>query len=221
MPSESKITINSVGLFEKLPQSDLDALNAHARLNSYKKNSIIMTEGEESNSLYIVKSGRVKIYVSDEDGKELTLNVMQEGDYFGELSLLDGMPRSTSAITQEKTDLYIIQKADFEKVLNDNPQISRNIIAGLSDLLRRLTEKTRDIALYTVYERIAILLQRFAIERDGKLQIHPKLTHSEMASMLGCRREMVSRIMSDLSKGGYISIENNAIVLNRKLPARW
>ena len=180
-----------------------------------------MTEGDESSSLYIVKNGRVKIYVSDAEGKELTLNVMQEGDYFGELSLLDGKPRSTSAITQEKTDLYVIQKADFEKVLNDNPDIARNIITGLSDLLRRLTEKTRDIALYTVYERIAILLQRFATESDGKFQIQPKLTHSEMASMLGCRREMVSRIMSDLSKGGYIAIENNAIVLNRKLPAKW
>lgn len=214
-------SIEELSLFDTLPKSDLDALNSHARVSSYKKNSIIMTEGDESDSLYVVKSGRVKIFVSDEDGKELTLNVMEKGDYFGELSLMDGKPRSTSAITQEPTELFAIRKVDFEQVLKSNPDIALNIIKGLSGLLRNLTEKTREIALHTVYERIATLLQRFATQDEGKLQIKPKLTHAEMSSMVGCRREMVSRIMSDLSKGGYVTLDKNAIILNRKLPAKW
>ena len=209
------------GFFKNLPETDMAILLAHAKTRSFKKNSIIMTEGDHTDSLYLVKSGRVKIYVSEEDGKELTLNMMEKGDYFGELSLLDGNPRSTSAITSENTDLLVIQKTDFEKVLKSNPEVAVNIIAGLSQLLRQLTIKTRDIALLPVYERIAVLLQRFAIEKNDQKIIEPKLTHAEMASMLGCRREMVSRIMSDLSKGGYITLAGNAIVINRKLPAKW
>ena len=207
--------------FKNLPSTAMDILLSHAKTRSFKKNSIIMTEGDNTDSLYLVKSGRVKIYVSEEDGKELTLNMMEEGDYFGELSLLDGNPRSTSAITVEKTDLLVIQKNDFKKVLNNNPEVAINIIAGLSQLLRQLTMKTRDIALLSVYERIAVLLQRFAIDKNDQKIIEPKLTHAEMASMLGCRREMVSRIMSDLSKGGYITLAGNSIVINRKLPAKW
>lgn len=214
-------TIVKEGLLNNLPQADIDVLLSHAKIRNFKKNSIIMTEGDSSNSLYMVKTGRVKIYVSEEDGKELTLNVMEEGDYFGELSLFDGNPRSTSAVTTENTDLLVIQKSDFEKALKNNPEIALNIITGLSKLLRQLTIKTRDIALLSVYERIATLLQRFAIESGEQKIIQPKLTHAEMASMVGCRREMVSRIMSDLNKGGYITLSNNAIVINRKLPPKW
>jgi len=221
MSETSNETQSGNGLLDNLTQTETDIVMAHAKTRSYKKNSIIMTEGDTSDCLYMVKSGRVKIYVSEEDGKELTLNMMEQGDYFGELSMLDGNPRSTSAVTVGNTELLIIQKQDFEKVLKSNPEIALNIIVGISRLLRNLTGKTRDIALLSVYERIATLLQRFAIEADGKKVIQPKVTHAEMASMVGCRREMVSRIMSDLSKGGYISLVNNAIILNKKLPAKW
>jgi len=219
--SEDNKSAEKEQLFKNLPQSDIDILMSHAKVRSYKKNSIIMNEGDTTNSLYMVKEGRVKIYVSDEDGKELTLNLLDVGDYFGELSLLDGNPRSTSAVATEKTELLVIQKPDFEKALKHNPDIALNIIRGLSQLIRQLTNKTRDIALLTVYERISILLQHFA-KTEGEVRIiQPKLTHSEMSSMVGCRREMVSRIMSELAKGGYITLENNAIILNRKLPAKW
>jgi len=208
-------------LFDNLSQSDIDLLMSHAKTRSYKKNNIIMTEGDETNSLFMVKSGRVKIFVSDEEGKELTLNMMKTGDYFGELSLMDGLPRSTSAITVEPSELLVIQKADFEKVLESNPEIALNIIKGLSQLVRQLTIKARDIALHTVYERITALLTHFAVDINGKPTIRPKLTHAEMASMVGCRREMVSRIMSDLSKGDYITLANKEIIINRSLPEKW
>ena len=207
--------------FYNFSDEELDQLTSRAVARSYKNQSLIMNEGDRSDSFYIIESGRVRIFVSDEEGKEFTLNTLEPGDYFGELSILDGSPRSASAITMEPTKLLIIQKHDFENFLRENPDASLKIVQGVTRLLRELTDKSRGLALKTVYERVTTLLLRLAEPVDGKLVVAQKITHADIASMVGCRREMVSRILSDLSKGEYIDTTDHRIAIQKKLPAKW
>ncbi|MDH5547897.1 MAG: Crp/Fnr family transcriptional regulator [Gammaproteobacteria bacterium] len=218
---EQTVDVEEIKLLESLSAEEVAKLTERATTRNYKKNSLIMNEGDESDSLYIIESGKVKIFVSDEDGKEFTLNLLGPGDYFGELALIDGGPRSSSAITTEESKLLIIHKPYFEQFLKQHPEVSLRIIQGMSRLLRQLTDKSRGLALMTVYERVALTLLRMAEPVDGVMTIKPKITHADLASMVGCRREMVSRIMSDLSKGEYIQTTDNATRLLKKLPARW
>lgn len=213
--------LDNISLFAGLSEADRDAINKLAVTRSYAKNTLVMCEGDRSDSLYILLSGKVKVFLSDEEGKEVTLNTQGPGEYFGELAMLDEAPRSASVITVEDTKLAVISKAAFDECLEKNPKIALTLIRGLARRLRELTENVRNLALMDVYGRVARTLLDLAEEKDGKLVISQKLTQREIASMVGASREMVSRILRDLSVGGYITIENRVITINERLPSGW
>lgn len=183
---------------------------------------MVLCEGDQSDSLYVVLSGKVKVFLSDEEGKEVTLNVQGEGEYFGELALLDSAPRSASVVTTEETKLAVITKQAFEDCLEKNPGIALIISKNLARRLRELSENVRSLALMDVYGRVARTLLDMAEEDvEGKKVIRQKLTQRDIASMVGASREMVSRILRDLSIGGYITIKNKIITINERLPSGW
>lgn len=213
--------LDNISLFAGLSETDRDAINKLAVTRSYAKNTMIMCEGDLSDSLYIVLSGKVKVFLSDEEGKEVTLNTQGPGEYFGELAMLDEAPRSASVVTIEETKLAAVSKAAFDECLENNPKIALTLIRGLARRLRELTENVRNLALMDVYGRVARTLLDLAEEQDGKQVINQKLTQREIASMVGASREMVSRILRDLSVGGYITIENRVITINERLPSGW
>lgn len=214
--------LNNVSLFTDLSEKDMEAISKIAVTRNFPKNTMVLCEGELSDSLYVVLSGKVKVFLSDEEGKEVTLNVQGEGEYFGELALLDSAPRSASVVTTDAAKLAVISKTAFEECMEKNPDIPLKISRNLARRLRDLSENVRSLALMDVYGRVArTLLDLSEEDVEGKQIIQQKLTQKELASMVGASREMVSRILRDLSVGGYISIQNKIITINSRLPSGW
>lgn len=215
------MSLEQISLFSELSEGDLDAISKLAVTRSFPKNTMIICEGDHSDSLYAILGGKVKVFLSDEEGKEVTLNLQGTGEYFGELALLDEAPRSASVMTVEDSKLTIISKHAFDKCMQDNPDIALKVMRGLARRLRDLTENVRSLALMDVYGRVARMLLDMAEEKDNKLVIPQRLTQRDIASMVGASREMVSRILRDLSTGGYITIHNKIITINERLPSGW
>ena len=213
--------LDKIPLFAGLPAKDLKAITAHAVNRTYPKSTVIINEGDVSDSLYVILSGRVKVYLSDEDGKEVILNAQGAGDYFGELALIDEAPRSASVMTLTDSKVSIISKRDFEACLANHPQIALRLIKGLTKRLRMLTENVKSLALMDVYGRVARTLINLAEEDEGRLVVNQRLTQRDIASMIGASREMVSRILKDLTVGGYITVGKKSITINEKLPSAW
>ena len=150
------------------------------------------------------------------------MNTLGPGDYFGELALLDDSTRSASVRTVEKSDFRIVMKEDFNRVLDDHPNITRQLISNLAGRVRKLTADVKSLALQDVYGRVANVLMDLSEERgDGTLFIPEKLTQQDIADRVGASREMVARILKDLTIGEYIRFEGRHIIINTRLPAKY
>ena len=205
----------------KLASADLALIAEHGTVRTYPKHTVLISEGDRSDSLYVIRSGRVKVYVGDAEGKEVILSIQGPGEYFGELALIDDAPRSASVVTLEKSQLCVVSRADFQRCLAQNPNIAMEMIRALAARVRALTDNVRDLALLDVYGRVARTLLKLASERDGEQVIEQRLTHQDIANMIGASREMVSRIMKDLVDGGYIKVKNKLITIPGRLPPAW
>jgi CRP/FNR family cyclic AMP-dependent transcriptional regulator len=210
-----------LSLFSSLDRDELEALSAHAVARTFRKNTIVINEGDVGDSMYVVLFGQLKVFLSDDEGKEIVINMMGPGEYFGELSLFDDFRRSASVMTTEETQLSIISKVDFDACLAGHPAIAHHVIKGLISRLRMSTENVRSLALMDVYGRVAHLLLQLAEEVDGKLVVQEKLTQQDIADRVGSSREMVSRIFKDLKIGNYIEVHDKQITINENLPPHW
>jgi CRP/FNR family cyclic AMP-dependent transcriptional regulator len=190
------------------------------RVRSYPKNTVIITEGDSSDSLFVVLAGKVKAFVSDSEGHELILDTQGPGDYVGEMAL-DGKPRSASVVTLEPTTFSVVQREPLRDAIRRNPDFALEMLSKVIERARDATDNVKNLALLDVYGRVARLLLNMAVEVDGKLRIPDKITQQEIAERVGASRDMVSRIFRDLTIGGYISVENRFITINKKPPARW
>jgi len=206
--------------FSDLDEASLRELAPHGIARAFRKNVVVVNEGDETDSLYVLLSGRVKVFCTGDDGREVVLHTMEAGDYFGEL-VLDGGPRSASVMTLEPCRLFLIPHGDVEGLLAANPAFARNMLRKLIARVRSLTAKVRDLALKDVYGRFVRFVQENAVEVDGERTIPERLTQSDIAARIGGSREMVSRIMRDLTAGGYITIDAKRIQIHKKLPPNW
>ena len=203
-----------------LSDADLMMVGSHGIARSYPKNTIVVTEGDKTDSLYVILEGRVKVFVSDGEGKNMVLAVQGPGEYFGEMMLDEGL-RSASIVTLEPSRFLMVQKNDFRDFVIKNPAFALSLIEKLIRRARALTASVKSLALMDVYGRVARLLLELAEEADGKLVISQRLTQQDIASRIGASREMVSRILKDLSSGGYLTQSRTGIVLHRKPPDHW
>ena len=203
-----------------LSEAELEAVARRAVTRSFPKNTVVVSEGDRTDTLQIVVSGRVKIYVSDEKGKEIVLNYAGPGEYFGEMMLDEG-PRSASVMTLEPTRFLVIPKEDFREFVAKSPEFSLHLIRKLIRRVRALTNDVKSLALMDVYGRVARMLLELAVERDGALVIEARPTQQEMANRVGASREMISRILTDLADGGYIAVARDSITIARALPRAW
>ena len=213
--------LKQVEIFSGLSDSELDIIAESCISRSYPKNTVIINEDDFADSLYVIESGRVKVYCSDKNGKEFIMNTMGNGEYFGELALLDDEKRSASVRTLDKSVFLIMYKDEFNKVLQEQPNIARTLIKNLTKRVRKLTSKVKSLALQDVYGRVAQVLTSMAVERSDKMYIDEKLTQQDIADRVGASREMVARILKDLTIGKYISFENRRIIIHGKLPAHY
>jgi CRP/FNR family cyclic AMP-dependent transcriptional regulator len=199
----------------------LHALSAHATFKVFAKNTVVVSEGDRStDSVHLIQSGRVKVYLCSADGKEVDLNVLESGDYFGEMSLDQG-PRSASVMTVERTELAIIGQSEFRKFLAEKPDFAMQLILKLIARTRNLLKSVKSLALLDVSHRVARLLLEMATEENGKLIINEKLSKREIANRVGSTREMASRVFKDLLASGYIQMENKKITISKPLPQHW
>jgi CRP/FNR family cyclic AMP-dependent transcriptional regulator len=213
--------LDQIPLFSDLDADELELLSSRMVTRQYPRNTVVLNEGDQSDSLYIIRSGSVKVFLSNDEGKEIILNVQHAGEYFGEMALIDSGPRSASIITQEKTVLSVIAKPDFEAFLCQHPAATVKIMRGLVKRLRALTDSVRSLALMDVYGRVARLLLKLSKPEGEVRVVREALTQQDIADRVGASREMVSRILKDLREGGYIEVHDRHITLLERLPHGW
>jgi CRP/FNR family cyclic AMP-dependent transcriptional regulator len=199
----------------------LRPLALRGTIRSYRKNAIIINEGEVGDSLFVLLEGKVKVYSNDADGREITYNIVEAGDYFGEL-WMDGGPRSASVMTMEPCVCSIVTRDALRDHLAEEPEFALELVAQVIRRARAATETARNMALKDVYGRVVATLenQRGIATLDQPITL-TQITHQQIASRVGASREMVSRLLKDLEKGGYIELGVKRITLKKKLPARW
>ena len=209
----STAVLKAVPLFSSFPDDQLRMLATVVGRRSVPRSTTVMASGDPTDSLYIVLSGRLKVLMSDAEGKEVILSILGPGEFFGEMGLIDDSPRSASVLAIEPCELLSISKRDFKKCMAENFEMSMAVMRGLVRRLREADRKIGSLALLDVYGRVARLLLDMAETVDGEKVVTKRLPKQDIAKMIGASREMVSRVMKDLQMGGYIEVRGSNIVL--------
>ena len=203
-----------------LPEA-LRRLALRGELKRYRKGVILIHEGAQGDTLFVLLAGRVRVFGSADNGREITYGTYGAGEYLGEI-ILDGGPRSASVVTLEPTACALVTRQTLLQHISDHPEFAFDLLAKVIGLARAATLSTKQLALEDVYARLVSLLNELAVPQpDGTRLIAERLTHQAMANRLGCSREMVSRLMKDLEGGGYLRVEARQCFLERALPTRW
>lgn len=198
----------------------LRELAIRGQVRRFQKNAVIIQEGDSGDALYIILSGKVKVYASDDNGREVLIEIFGPGEYVGEM-VLDGGMRSASVMTLEPSLFSVLTRNELREHIAQHPDFAIYLISRLIKRTRNATNNIKTLALMDVYGRVARFLLSLAVEKEGKLLVPEKFTHQEIADRVGSSREMISRILGDLSKGGYIEVHNRVITMNRRPPAHW
>ena len=206
--------LKKIPLFAGLPDAQLEQIARMAVSRKVVRHTTIVFVGDSTDSLFVIVSGSAKVLNRDAEGNEVILTLLGSGECFGEMGLIDGSPRSADVVANENCELLVIAKADFTSVLAGNVDLCLNIMKSLVLRLREANRKIESLALMDVYGRVAKLLLDFSLEENGVRVIRRKVTKQDMAKMVGASREMVSRVMKDLERSGYIRIEPGRIVLS-------
>jgi CRP-like cAMP-binding protein len=177
---------------------------------------IIFHQGSLGHTLYIIESGKVRIFLLSESGQESTLNIYGPDDVFGEFSLLDGLPRSAGAVAMEKTVTYTLSRADFLRHLEACPQMAVSIMQVLTARLRFTTEQAKSLAFLDVYGRVAMrlldLAGRYGMEKEG-IKLDLRLTQAELATWVAATRESVNKVLGAFRDQGLIAVEGQTITI--------
>ncbi len=209
--------LRQVPLFDCLGEAELEALAELTVTRSFDKGQFIIMAEEPGDSLFIIHSGQVKVSLIHEDGKEFILSLLGEGEVFGELSLLDDQPRSANVTAMAPTDLIMLQRANFRRLLEKIPQIAVSLLEELAQRLRRTDDQVEGLALLDVHHRVAKTILRLASDQgesinEGKL-ITGRPTHQQLANMAGTTRETVTRELKQLEQQGYIVMRGRDIIV--------
>ncbi|HMN94248.1 MAG TPA: Crp/Fnr family transcriptional regulator [Hydrogenophaga sp.] len=204
------------------PSSHVQALAAMGVQRRYRRGALLIQEGETGDTLYIVLQGRLRAFLGDGQGRELTLGVYGPGEYVGEMSL-DGGPRSANVEAMEPSTCAVITRDVLLDYIARQPAFALELMSRLIRRARLATESARNVALIDVYGRLVRFLNQLALDPNaqGERVVGERLTHQAMAQHLACSREMVSRLLRDLETGGYIAVRDRWIWLLKPLPARW
>lgn len=213
--------LDRVDLFDGLSDEQAEVLKSRSRVRNFAPNTIVVNEGDDGSSLFVVQSGALKAYLTDNIGREVTLSLLDPGDYFGELALLDDAPRSASVIALTRSEVLQIPRVAFLALIEAHPACMQIVVRNLVGRIRKLTESVRSLALVDVFGRIARVFESLAVETDGVGIIDRRLTQQDLANMVGASREMVNRILRDMVSGGYVEIEPHRIIVRKKLPRHW
>jgi len=216
MPAQFALNSNvlkSVPLFSSFSEQQLGTLLSYVQHRSYPRNAFILRAGDETDALYIILAGRVKVLIPDEEGHEVILTIMGPHEFFGEMGLFDDQPRSASVETLEACEMLRISKAGFTSCIKDNLELAMLIIRNLVRRLRDADRKIESLALIDVYGRVARLFIDMAEEINGQWVVQQAPPKQEIARMIGASREMVSRVVKDLQHKGLIKADKRKVIV--------
>ena len=203
--------LKDVSLFCSLDDRQLVDLEAICQKRTIPKNTLVINEGDESDCLYIIKSGKAHALRIDETGRQFVVNRFGPLDYFGEMSFFDGAVRCATVITKERCRLMILPRKAFLQLASRHPEILWNVNKVLLEKLRTATEQIDALVFKDVYSRLARFLSE---HQDGNRVINEKFTQQELADIVGASRETINRLFNDLTAGGYITKEKNRIIVH-------
>jgi CRP/FNR family cyclic AMP-dependent transcriptional regulator len=207
-------------LFDLLPDS-LRRLALRGEVKHFRKDQRLIEEGTLGDTLFIILSGRLRAFSADDRGREIVYGIYGPGEYLGEMSL-DGGPRSASVVAQEAAVCAVITRHTLHEYVAANPSFAFELIGRVIQRARIATRSARSMALLDVYGRVVQLLEQMAVaDADGTRVVRERLTHQEIANRVGCSREMVSRLMKDLDKGGHVQNLDGELRLAHRLPLHW
>ena len=203
-----------------LEEKTLRDIAATGVIRTFPKNTVLINEGDVGDGLYVILSGRVKVYASNEAGREFVIDFHGPGEYVGEMAL-DGSPRSASVNTVEPTTCAVVNHAQVREFLLEHPDFAEHLVRKLIHRIRVTTENVKSLALTDVYGRLARLLNILAPPGDGERVIPERMTQQEIADRIGASRDMISKLLKDLVAGGYLSVNDRTITLHKRLPSGW
>lgn len=209
----SSTILRALPIFEMLDDESLKPLTRVATLRRVPRHTVVLNAGDRTDNIYFVLSGALKVQISDEEGREVILSMLGPGELFGEMGVLDDHPRSATVLAVESSEVVVVGKADFKQCLVENPDVSLFIMRNLTKRLRMADRNIESLALLDVYGRVARLLLEAAETVDGHKVVVRKLTKQDIAKMIGASREMVSRVMRDLTAQGLIQERNGQMIL--------
>jgi len=203
-----------------LAEQTLRDIAATGVIRAFPKNTVLINEGDHADSLFIIVSGRVRVYSSNTQGREFVIDFHGAGEYVGEMSL-DGSPRSASVNTVEPTVCAVVSRALVREFLLQHPAFAEHLIRKLIHRVRSTTENVKSLALTDVYGRLARLIDTLAPPGDGERVVPERLTQQDIADRVGASRDMISKLLKDLVAGGYLTVTDRRITLHKRLPTGW
>ena len=213
--------LRRVPLFSLLTVAQAEVISGAVIKRRFKRGEALVEQGQKSNALFILLTGRARVMTSDSRGREVILATLAQGDYLGEMSIIDNEPHSATVRAEVQTDVLMLGRAEFARCLTENASMSLVVMRGLVKRLRHADRKIESLALLDVYGRVAHALLDFAVaDAQGQLLIRDKISRQDLAKMVGASREMVSRVMKDLEERGFIeALPNGATLLKDRLNA--
>lgn len=209
--------LKGIPLFSELNEKDLEKITQVASKQRYHKDNLILIEEEIGSTMFVILEGRVKISRISDDGREVILSILSEGDFFGEMSLLDGQTRSANVTAIEEAELLVIRREDFLQMLRDYPQIAINLLKELAQRIRKSDEHIKSLSLQDATGRVASTLLRIAedsgVFRKGQVEISELPLQQDLANMAGTSRETISRVIKSLMVQGYLKIQKGKIII--------
>jgi CRP/FNR family cyclic AMP-dependent transcriptional regulator len=203
-----------------LEEQTLRDIAATGVIRAFPKNTVLINEGDHADSMFIMLTGRVRVYSSNTQGREFVIDFHGPGEYVGEMSLV-GSPRSASVNTVEPTTCAVVSRTLVREFLLAHPDFAEHLIRKLIHRVRATTENVKSLALSDVYGRLARLLDTLASPGEADRVVPERLTQQDIADRVGASRDMISKLLKDLIAGGYLSVNERTITLHKKLPSGW
>ena len=207
--------------FAPLKEHTLRAIAEGGVVRTFPRNTVLIHEGDKGDALYIVLSGKVKVFASNAQGREFVIAFHGPGEYVGEMAL-DGGVRSASVVTVDPTVCAVVHREQFREFLLSNPDFALHLVEKLIRRVRATTDDVKSLALDDVYGRLVRLINTLAVVGpDGHLTVPEKLTQQAIAERVGASRDMIGKLFKDLVAGGYLAVEDRTITVLKKLPTGW
>ena len=204
-----------IPLFEGLSEADHALLMQVAVRRRYPRHTLLVQEGDPGERFYLMRKGRAKVYLGNADGREVILAFLAPGDFLGEMALVDDEPCSANVMTLEESEFVSISRHEFQRVMNSSLSMAANLVRALTRRVREANQQIESLALNDVRARVEQALRGLAVEEGGEFVIPARVTHRDIAAMVGASREVVTRLFRSLEEAGVVRVTGRRITLTR------